>query len=120
MTAVYTVQATPVGKYWDIYVPAINRSTQARNMREIALMAQDLISIMTQEAQPQINVEYMVPQEVQESLDYKARAQQLEQLAQAKQRQAATLLHDKGMPFRDIGALLEISYQRAHQLVAQS
>lgn len=120
MSTVYTVQATLVGRYWDVYVPTINRSTQARNMKEIATMAKDLIAIMTSETQPQINIEYIVPQEVRESLDYKAQAQQLEQLAQAKQRQAATLLHDKGMSFREIGALLGVSYQRAHQLVAQS
>lgn len=120
MTIMYTVQATPAGKYWNVYVPALDRSTQARNIKEIALIAKDLITVITEESPPQINVEYVVPEDVQEAIRLKAQAQHLKTQARAKQRQAAQILHDKGMTLRDIGALLGISYQRVHQLVAQA
>lgn len=113
----YQVKAQPDGKYWCIEVPAIGRAIMATSVREIETMAKDLIEIMTGEQNPAIAVEYInLPDEVGESIKLKAEAERVEAEARDKQRQAVVSLHDMGMPFREIGAILGISYQRAHQL----
>jgi transposase-like protein len=35
-----------------------------------------------------------------------------------KAREAARILHEEGMPLRDVGRVLGVSHQRAHQLVS--
>ncbi|WP_321972084.1 hypothetical protein [Paratractidigestivibacter sp.] len=80
-------------------------------------MAKDLIEIMTQDPRIEIDVDYDLPAEVAEAVELKRRAAELEQLAQGKQKAAAMALRDKGLTLRDIGKLLDISHQRAHQLI---
>ena len=43
----YTATAVREGRWWSIYVPEVDRHTQARRQSEIEPMARDLISIMT-------------------------------------------------------------------------
>jgi hypothetical protein len=58
---------------------------------------------------------------VQSKLDamkeFRRQAHDLEERATKVQTDAIRSLHDSGMPYRDIGTALGISYQRAHQLV---
>lgn len=117
MSKVYDVEAMLDGKYWCIDVPAVKRVTMAASIKEVDVMAKDLIEIMTGEKDPAIAVHMHVPEEVAEALRLKKEAEAAEERARAKQREAAISLHGKGLPFREIGALLGISYQRAHQLV---
>jgi hypothetical protein len=42
----YRVDVERDGRFWLIHVPAVERWTQARNVREIEPMARDLIAIM--------------------------------------------------------------------------
>lgn len=113
----YRVEAQPDGKYWCVEVPAIGRATMATSVKDIDVMAKDLIEVMTGEKDPAIDVAFVnLPDEVAESLRLKAEAERIEAEARDKQRQAVLSLHGMGMPFREIGALLGISYQRAHQL----
>lgn len=117
MSKIYDVEATPDGRYWCVDVPDVGRVTMATSLKEVDAMAKDLIEIMTGEENPAIVVHLHVPDEVAESLRLKKEAEEAERKARDKQREAAVSLHSKGMPFREIGALLGISYQRAHQLV---
>ena len=116
MIHAYKVEATPDGKAWCLEVPEINRVTMATSLKEIDSMAKDLISIMTGEKDPSITVEYKLPEEAAEAVRLKAEAERIEAESQAQQRKAVRRLHSDGMPFREIGQLLGISYQRAHQL----
>ena len=116
MSHTYKVEATPDGKAWCLEVPEVNRVTMASSIKEIDAMAKDLISIMTGERNPAIAVEYRLPEEVSEALRTKAEAERIEAEAQSQQRRAVIRLHADGMPFREIGQLLGISHQRAHQL----
>ena len=116
MSHTYKVEATPDGKAWCLDVPEINRVTMASSIKEIDAMAKDLISIMTGEQDPEIAVEYKLPEEATEALRLKAEAERIEAEAQSQQRRAVIRLHGDGMPFREIGQLLGISHQRAHQL----
>lgn len=118
MSHAYKVLATPDGRAWCLEVPEVERVTMAMSVKEIDVMAKDLISIMTGEPDPAIAVEYVLPEEASEAMRLKAEAERIEAESRAQQRRAVRKLHGDGMPFRDIGALLGISYQRAHQLAA--
>lgn len=113
---IYHVEIKPDEGYWCVKVPAINRATQAKNLKEVDLMAKDLISIMTGEENPEITVEMQLPESVSEAIRLRRETELLENQARAKQREAVSVLHDMGFTFRDIGKTMGISYQRAHQL----
>lgn len=49
--------------------------------------------------------------------EHQQRAQQLEHEAAAERRAAARELQSQGLPLRDIGTVLGVSHQRAHQLL---
>ncbi|MHA6629053.1 hypothetical protein ACU61A_26760 [Pseudonocardia sichuanensis] len=120
----YTAHVTRSGRYWHIHIPEIDRVTQARNVGEIDVMARDLIAVML-DIEPDsftVDVQVTMPASVREHLD---RAEQLraEELrlrseAAAEVRAAALELKESGIPLRDLGKLLGVSHQRAHQLVS--
>lgn len=122
--SVYDVKATLVGKSWHVEVPAIGRSTQARNHAEIGVMAADLIEIMTGEAPEALTVQVQVPAEVQSRLDEADRLKETEAAARreaaVQYRLAAMGLKSSGLTLRDIGAVLGVSHQRAAQLLEAS
>lgn len=70
---IYRVEIEPDGKYWNISVPQIQRVTQARTLGEVESMAKDLISIMTEEPDPQIEVQMHLPSQVEEALRLKSK-----------------------------------------------
>jgi hypothetical protein len=111
-------------KYWTVYVREVDRWTQARHLRELQAMTEDLIELMTGAKAGTFGVDYDIelPQSVR---DHLARADRLrnesaqaQAAAAAEVRAAARELHEGGLPLRDVGQLLGISHQRAHQLVA--
>lgn len=105
------------GKFWAIRVPEIGYATQARTIKELNTMTEDLISIMTEDKDIHIDYRYVLPPEVAESIELKRQAAELEARAMETQGTAAKKLHKMGVSLRDIGCLLGISHQRAHQLV---
>jgi len=56
VAVMYEVEAELDGRFWLVRVPAIDRSTQARTIREVPEMAKDLITIMTSEEDPTLKV----------------------------------------------------------------
>jgi hypothetical protein len=118
----YTVRAELSGRFWALHVAEIDAWTQARHLRELETMARDLIHLATGEApgSVELDVEIVVPKEAQEHLDrertLREAATRTAAEASAESRAAAVALRDRGLPFRDIGVLLGVSYQRAHQL----
>ncbi len=110
--------------FWLVYVPEINHYTQARNLGEVEPVARDLIAVM-KEIDPQsfvLDVSVELPDAVSKHL---ARSQSLRQesdrtkhLAAQEVRVAAKELRERGLAVRDIGAALDMSYQRAHQLIS--
>jgi predicted RNase H-like HicB family nuclease len=123
----YDAVVTRDGDYWLIRVPAVDRSTQARTLAEIEPMARDLVAVMldVDPSTVEIEVDLHLPTHVQAHL---ARAGQLRAdeararaEAAAEIRAAATELHDRcGIPLRDLGKILGVSYQRAGQLTKKS
>ncbi|MDQ2884247.1 MAG: hypothetical protein M3Y48_24690 [Actinomycetota bacterium] len=118
----YDVHVERGDRYWLVHVPEIDRSTQARTLREVEDMARDLISIMSNVAPDsfEIEVDVAMPEAAAEHL---ARAEQLRTAAAQAQTDAATALRaaavalkGSGIPLRDLGRLLGVSFQRAGQL----
>lgn len=117
----YEVVAQPVGRYWAVEVPELGNVTQGRNVKEIEIMARDLIEIMTETTDFAMNIRLKLPAAVD---DHRRRAKELrvEELrlrseAAQEMRAAARALRDAGLTLRDVGALLDVSTARAGQLV---
>ena len=113
-------------RYWLVYVPGIDRTTQARTLREVDAMARDLVAVMTGEAADSItlDVQVQLPRSVRAHLTkaerLRADSAAARSRAAAEARAAARELAASGMPMRDIGQVLGVSHQRAQQLVKAS
>ena len=122
----YTAQATRTESVWLVYVPEVDRTTQARKVAEIEPMARDLVAVMRNVAPDsfELRTEIELPAGVRAHLDAveQARAEEddARRRAAAELRAAAAELKDAGLTVREIGALLGMSYQRASQLTASS
>jgi hypothetical protein len=122
----YRIEVERDGRFWRIRVPEIERSTQARHLREVELMARDLIAIM-EDVPPdsvELDVHIELPEDIRQELARSAELREQAASAQAEaarlSRDAARRLYDRGLPLRDIGKVLGVSFQRAKQLVDQS
>lgn len=113
----YTANVKKGTSYWIVTVPAIGQATQARSIDELSCMTKDLISLVADDPNPEIAFSYELPSEVAEAVELKRQAAELEARAMATQGVAVKKLHELGVSLRDIGRLLGISHQRAHQLV---
>lgn len=120
---VYEVDVERDGKFWLIHVPAVDRSTQARNLQELDTMARDLVAIMTDSTPESFDLDIVVkvsPKAV-EHLERAnvLRKQSIEANAQAAMELRAGVLamSEDGFTVRDIGRLMGISHQRVHQLL---
>ncbi len=111
------------GKFWLIHIPGIG-VTQARHLLEVDEMARDLVVAMTGVTPDSFSLEVAtrLPEEVQEHLrkaaQLRAESSRAQSEAAAEIRIAARQLVDTGLPLRDVGKLLGVSYQRAHQLAS--
>lgn len=122
----YTVTAERVGRWWAlqcVQVPSalsqVARLDQADQIREaIAFVAQ------VSQDEVEIDLQVVLPEEFR---DHEAAAEAFRRdaaranaAAAAEARAAARVLHESGLPLRDVGTILGVSHQRAHQLVRAS
>lgn len=123
--SVYTVNVRRGDTFWLVEVLEVDRTTQARSLREVEPMARDLVVVMTDvdPASVQLEVVVDVPEVAaahwQQSAELHAQAAELRAQASAEAGVAARELRSLGLTVRDIGAVLEVSYQRADQLLRQ-
>jgi hypothetical protein len=122
-----TYQATVErdGHWWMISVPAIDGLTQARSLAEAEKMARSLIAVSLDIDSTSFDV-HLVLQGVGDVADVAAevnalaalrdRATNAEREATTKATTLAKRLAAQGITVRDIGAILGVSFQRAHQL----
>jgi hypothetical protein len=121
----YQARVAREGKWWMVRVPEIDGLTQARRYSEVEEMARSLLAIALDipEDSFDLHVELEAVEDVRvtERLDALHEAEEKVQESQAQLRHAThTLAMDlagRGVPVRDIGAILGVSFQRAHQLV---
>jgi hypothetical protein len=121
----YDVTVTRDGKWWMVRIPAIDGLTQARRLEEAPLMARDYIAIVLDVPIADVEVDVSVidvhgvdiAAEVAEIETQRAEAEAARARATEATRRLARRLADENVPVRDIGAILKVSHQRAHQLV---
>jgi len=121
-----TATVTRVGKWWAIDIPDVNGTaihSQAHSLSEVNEMAADAVSLVTGIAASKVVVEAHVAltpkvrAHIKNAAKLRERADQAQTKASAEARAAAKELKNAGYTLRDIGEILEISHQRAHQLV---
>lgn len=124
MTA-YRVEVTRDGKWWMVAIPEIDGLTQARRLEEAPIMARDYIALSLDVPIDDVDVTVTVIDvdgvNVLDSITNleaeKAAAEAARDRVAEDTRRLARALADKKVPVRDIGAILGVSHQRAHQLV---
>lgn len=119
----HQVRAERGDRYWVIWIDG-RPMTQAKRRHEIEPMARDWLAVV-HEQDPEsfdLEVEVVMPPAARTHLD---RARTLRETADraraeaARETAAAALaLHDAGLTVREIGPMLDVSHQRAQQLVA--
>ncbi|HEU5222158.1 MAG TPA: hypothetical protein VFU07_00555 [Candidatus Lumbricidophila sp.] len=119
----YTVTAERSGRWWVLQaVDAPGAISQVSRLDQAGQII-EAIAFVTGEASAEIQIAVtpVVPESVRE---HQRRAVELREAAQAassraaeEHRAAAKELEAAGLTVRDIGAVLGVSFQRAHQLV---
>lgn len=122
----YDVTVTREGSWWMIEIPAIDGLTQTRRLDEALAEARSYI-VVDQDLAPS-EVEVQLAALVVNGIDVLSQQRRIEEL---REQQAATeqALRDlsaaiarqlvaEQVPLRDVGAVLHVSHQRAHQLVS--
>lgn len=122
----YTARTTRAGNWWAIEIPELDGVfTQARRLDQVDAMARDAIA-GTLNISPDsfaLIINPVLPAAVQALLDEvrssRESAELAAEIASRKAQEAARLLHnEQHMPLRDVGRVLGVSFQRAHQLVS--
>lgn len=124
-----TYEATVIrdGKWWMVSIPAIDGLTQARRLSEATDMAREYIAASQDISLENVSVTLHfgpigglrnIEDRVATIVDERNRAAELERAASTQSTELARDLAAVNVPVRDIGAILGISHQRAHQLIA--
>ncbi|QUR68949.1 type II toxin-antitoxin system HicB family antitoxin [Mycobacterium spongiae] len=126
----YNAIASRDERWWHVTIPGLGNDpedglhTQARNLAEVEPMARDLIALWLEVAEDSFDVHVQVelPDSVRGHLERALKLRNKAAHAQAEAadeyRAAARELKAEGLTVRDIGSALDVSYQRAHQLVS--
>ncbi|MGX9348181.1 hypothetical protein [Microbacterium sp. KNMS] len=121
----YTATATREGSWWMVSIPELDGLTQARRLAEAELMAREWIAATLDAELDDVSVDLTVERvgeiDVAERLakiaEERAQAAELERQAAADAAGLAKDLAAQKLTVRDIGAVIGVSHQRAHQLV---
>lgn len=122
----YEAVAFKDGKWWCIEIPALMGVTQARNVQEIEFTASDYIAtyldvpIDTVQVGVRLSLPSDITAHVEQVLETRAQAELAAQKFAMDARVVATELKDAGCTVREIGHLLHVSHQRAHQLLRRA
>ncbi len=115
------------GKWWMVEIPAINGLTQARRLTAVEDMARSYISL-DQDVPPSdvqlrrtsVKVRgHDVAADAGEVIRLRNSAAELEKRADTLRQQLVAQLVDGGVPIRDVGTVVNVSYQRVQQIAQQ-
>lgn len=124
MSTSYIATAERSGKFWHIEVPVIDAVTQGRWASEVEPMAREVIALQLDVSIEDVDVaiEWKLPGDASEHLNRSVELREEAVAANAasahEARLAARSLHEAGLGSTEIGAVLGVSRQRAHQLVS--
>lgn len=121
----YTARVTREGRWWIVAIPDLDLTTQARRFRDVQRMAAEAIALTTDAGVDDIHVTVDVADvagiALADSVAAIASARQqrddLEARLAEETRALARRLAAAGITVRDIGDLIGVSFQRAHQLI---
>lgn len=124
----YTATATREGRWWVVQcVEEPNAITQVARLDQVDEYLREALAFVTGTTDDdQIGTIRVIPQipSIDPQLDDLRRLQQgavaIESTARALHRRVAAALQDAGLTMRDVGAVLGVSHQRAHQILASS
>jgi hypothetical protein len=122
----YQAAVSRDGKWWMIAVPEVDGVTQARRLADVEQMARELIAVTlgTKISEVAVEIEYQdiagtaVNHDLALIRREKAEAARLEQDAARRTSDLVRALVAEGIPLRDIGQMLGVSFQRVHQLAS--
>lgn len=120
----YTVTAQRSDGWWAFSIPAIpGAHGQSRRLDRVHAEARDVISLMlgvdddTFEVTVDVHLEAPLERLVAEAGAARRRLDESRREAQERLHLAAAELHDRGLSVRDIGSVLNLSFQRVHQIL---
>jgi hypothetical protein len=122
----YIVSVTREGKWWLVAIPEIDGLTQARRLSEAERMAREYIAVTLDVPLDSFEVDLRIQSvggvdvagalaEIRMEREQVA-ALEIESREHAKR--LAKSLAAASIPVRDIGTMMGVSFQRAHQLVS--
>jgi hypothetical protein len=120
-----TANATRAGNWWAVDVPEVEGLfTQAKRLDLIPAMVVDAAGLLGADVtESEVDVHPQIDPAIIGGLIDARELRELATLASRyaalSQRSVARHLADDGLPLRDIGFTLGVSYQRAHQLVTE-
>lgn len=119
----YTAICERVGRWWEVTVPEIDDVTQVKRLDQVEETVSSLVRLMTDVHPDSVRVEVHSPAGVDEEV---SRARRLREEAEKASAASAELSRDvarrlsaEGLPVRDIGRILGVSYQRAAQFAGR-
>jgi predicted RNase H-like HicB family nuclease len=119
-----TAKVTRTGDWWAVEVPEVpGVFTQAKRLEQVPAMVQDAVGLMldVDGADVDVSIVPALPDAVERHLEHAKRlmaeAKELEVKASRAAREVVhELREDQGLTVRDVGVLLEVSYQRVSQI----
>jgi len=115
------------GKWWMVSIPEIDGLTQARSLAEADKMARSLVAVSLGVAPASFDIRLTVQAvgsvadvvtEVRRIAELREQAAHEEREATARATVLAKRLAHEGVTVRDIGSVMGVTFQRAHQLVS--
>jgi hypothetical protein len=124
----YRATVSREGKWWMIAISELGELTQARRLSEVEQLARELIAVSQDVPLSTVKVDIVmanvgnvtVDARVTHLREERAKALSAERAALSEASRLARELAAEGVPMRDIGTLLDVSFQRAHQLANSS
>lgn len=121
----YSATVTREGRWWMVHVPEVDGLTQTRRLADAEQMARELVAVTLDTPVDDVEVTVTVAEvdgidvaaAVSAIRDERSEAARLERDASDRAAALARDLKARGLPLRDVGTILGVSYQRAHQLV---
>lgn len=138
MSVQYEAHVYRDDRWWMVKIPELAGLTQARRLAEAVEEARDWIATTTEADPDDIDVvitDIQIPGDteeatrhlLEETVHVRSSAERLEHQARDHQAQAAAVVGDfvaeltaAGIPLRDIGFLLQLTYGRIGQIAAQT
>jgi predicted RNase H-like HicB family nuclease len=121
----YTVTAAREGGWWELDVKELEGVfSQARRLDQAEAMARDVIATMLDVPEDSFDVDIMptlvgpLAGDLAEALRARSEAAEAQEAERRATDDAARRLQAEGLPVRDIGRLLGVSYQRAAKLLS--